>query len=292
MKSRRRYLSLLVVRGDGARVLRLTLSTRLVTVGLVSVVVTAAAVGALVLDWHQLRHVADAGAMREKLAEQHALLERMTGTVRDLRGQVAGWREIHVRLLDVFGPDHASAARDSGIGGPAAPVDHERSLASRDELGQLAAGVAEESANLRTLDRLLGRAAKMLATLPSRWPVRGSVNSEFGNRPSPWSSQLEFHAGMDIRAPRGTSVRAPSGGTVSFAGSHAEYGLTVILDHGHDVKTVYGHLSKLGVSVGQRIDAGASLGLTGNTGRSSGPHLHYEVLVQGQPVNPRAYLWD
>ena len=290
--SRRRYLSLLVVRGDGGRVMRLTFSTRLVTVGAASAVVVAAALGGVMLDWHQLRATGDAGSLRARLAGQQALIDRMNGTVRDLRRQVAGWRDVHARLLDAFGPDPVSAARGTGIGGPAAPIDHGRSVASRDELGELAASVAEESENLRTLDRLLSRAAKMLATLPSRWPVHGFVNSEFGNRPSPWTSELEFHAGMDIRAARGTLVRAPAAGTVTFAGSHDEYGLTVMLDHGHDVKTVYGHLSKLGVGIGQRVDAGASLGLTGSTGRSSGPHLHYEVLVQGRPINPRAYLWD
>src|SRR5205823_4340637 len=108
----------------------------------------------------------------------------------------------------------------------------------------------------------------------------------------PWTKATEFHSGMDIRAERGTLVRAPAGGTVSFAGSHAEYGLTVILDHGNDVKSVYGHLSKLGVNPGEKIQRGSEIGQSGNTGRSSGPHLHYEILVKGQAVNPRAYLWD
>ena len=136
------------------------------------------------------------------------------------------------------------------------------------------------------------RAARILATLPSRWPVRGAVNSEFGNRTSPWTSDKEFHAGMDIRAERGTPVRAPAGGSISFAGWQAEYGHTVTIDHGNDIKSVYGHLSKIGVAVGQRIVAGATLGFTGNSGRSSGPHLHYEILVKGQAVNPRSYLFE
>ena len=132
----------------------------------------------------------------------------------------------------------------------------------------------------------------MLAALPTRWPVRGAVNSEFGTRQSPWTRASEFHAGMDIAAERGTPVRAPSRGTVTLAGPHGEYGIAVILDHGNDIRTVYGHLSQTSVRVGQPVERGTELGLTGNTGRSSGPHLHYEILVKGQPVNPRAYLWD
>ena len=76
------------------------------------------------------------------------------------------------------------------------------------------------------------------------------------------------------------------------AGNAQDYGVTIILDHGHDVRTLYGHLSKLDVQPGQRVERGALIGYTGNTGRSSGPHLHYEILVRGRVVNPRAYLWD
>ena len=102
----------------------------------------------------------------------------------------------------------------------------------------------------------------------------------------------EFHSGIDIRAERGTTVYAPAAGTVIHAGPAQDYGTTVIIDHGQDIRSLYGHLSKLNVQAGQRVERGAVLGQTGNTGRSSGPHLHYEIHVKGQAVNPRAYLWD
>ena len=79
---------------------------------------------------------------------------------------------------------------------------------------------------------------------------------------------------------------------IAFAGAHQQYGLAIVMDHGNDVRTVYGHLSRIGVVVGAAIERGAVIGLTGNTGRSSGPHLHYEILVSGRAFNPRAYLWD
>jgi murein DD-endopeptidase MepM/ murein hydrolase activator NlpD len=124
-----------------------------------------------------------------------------------------------------------------------------------------------------------------LATLRARWPVRGRINSGFGPRGSFWSR--EFHTGVDIGARRGTPVRAPVAGTVAFAGWHSGYGRTVIIDHGGHVSSLYGHLSKLDVRTHQRVAAGAEIGLTGATGHASGPHLHYEVLVNGRPVNPR-----
>jgi murein DD-endopeptidase MepM/ murein hydrolase activator NlpD len=292
--SRRNRFSLLVVRGDGARVVQLNVPKSLVVIGVACVVLGSVLVAVLTTDWAQLRRASvDVRFYRDRIARQQAALDAIDRKVRGLRQEVAGWREVHARLIDAFGPEHAPNARGQGIGGPAVPAEPTpEHLVPRDELSRLAESVTQESQSLQTLDRLLMRAAKILAMLPSRWPVRGPVNSEFGNRASPWTNEKEFHAGMDIRAERGTPVRAPAVGTVSFAGWQGEYGHTVMIDHGNDIKSVYGHLSKIGVIAGQRVNAGTELGLTGNSGRSSGPHLHYEILVKGRPVNPRAYLWD
>ena len=292
--SRRNQFSVLVVRGDGIRVLRLNVPKRLAVAGLTCLVLSVVVIGALAGDWAQLRGISrDARPYLDRIAEQQAALDGIDRKVRELRREVAGWRDVHARLIDAFGPEQTPAGRGKGIGGPAAPAEPMPGhLAPRDELSQLAESVVQESRNLQTLDRLMMRAARILATLPSRWPVRGAVNSEFGNRTSPWTTDKEFHAGMDIRVERGTPVRAPAGGSISFAGWHAEYGHTVMIDHGNDIKSVYGHLSKITVTVDQRVDAGATLGLTGNSGRSSGPHLHYEILVKGQAVNPRSYLFE
>jgi len=124
-----------------------------------------------------------------------------------------------------------------------------------------------------------------LGALRSRWPVQGRINSDFGAPRSAWRSRS--HRGVDIGARPGTPVRAPLGGAVAFAGWRSGYGKTVILDHGGEVRTLYGHLSRVGVRRGQRVEAGAPIGLTGATGNASGPHLHYEMLVRGRSVNPR-----
>ena len=145
---------------------------------------------------------------------------------------------------------------------------------------------------MRALERMITRASRVITALPSRWPVRGGVNSEYGTRQSPWSSDREFHSGMDIRAGMGTPVYAPAAGSVVLAGAAQDYGTTIVLDHGQAISTLYGHLSKLNVKAGQQVQRGAIIGYTGNTGRSSGPHLHYEILAKGRAVNPRAYLWD
>ncbi len=293
MKGCKRY-SLLVVRGDGVRVLRFNFP-RPAAVGAFLVVAVAVSVfGALVGDWAQLRQLTrEAKTFSRQIAEQRTTIDGFNRRVAELRQEMTGWRELHARIWEPFGPELTPGGRDRGIGGGSVPPDRlpER-LSPKDQLASLSEAVMEQGEKLRALDRLMSRAGKALAALPSRWPVRGAVNSEFGTRLSPWTSDREFHSGLDIRAEKGTPVRAPAAGTVTFAGTQPEYGITVIVDHGQDIRSVYGHLSRLAVKQGDRVERGGTLGLAGNTGRSTGPHLHYEILVKGQPVNPRAYLWD
>lgn len=291
---RRAQFSLLVVRGDGVRVVRFNFARALAVTGAVVLAGAASFVGALAHDWLQLRDLTrESRTFAAQIAEQRRTIEDFNRRVAALRKEVGAWRELHARIQEPFGPDAGRSHRDRGIGGATSRSETLASGASvSEELNGLTATLIEEGENLRALDRMMQRASKALAALPSRWPVRGSVNSEFGNRKSPWTDDTEFHAGIDIGAHRGTPVQAPAAGTVVFAGVAPEYGTTVIVDHGQDIKSLYGHLSQVSVKAGQKVDRGTLLAYTGNTGRSSGPHLHYEILVKGRPVNPRAYLWD
>ena len=292
---RRKQFSLLVVRGDGARVLRLGFSRRLPLIVLGALFVSVTAFGVLVQDWWLMRtRMQEVGGLFGELDARRATIEGFNQRVAELQKEVSSWRELHARIWEPFGPDVAPKGQGTGIGGSRAtpPGQPPTQTALSEELNRLSESVIQEGESLRALERLITRAGRALASLPSRWPVRGAVNSEFGNRTSPWTKGLEFHSGMDISAQRGTPVRAPSAGTVAFAGTHSEYGLTVMLDHGQDLRTIYGHLSKIVVTLGQKVERGADIGVTGNTGRSSGPHLHYEIVAKGRSVNPRAYLWE
>jgi murein DD-endopeptidase MepM/ murein hydrolase activator NlpD len=126
---------------------------------------------------------------------------------------------------------------------------------------------------------------------PSGWPVHGEVSSHFGWRESPYGSGTQRHTGLDIIADYGTPVSASAPGLVLFAGRDAGgYGMAVVIDHGRDVKTLYGHLSGVYVRAGQRVARGSVIGAVGSTGRSTGVHLHYEVRVANVPVDPMAYV--
>ncbi len=127
-------------------------------------------------------------------------------------------------------------------------------------------------------------------TVPSIWPVRGFITAGFGQRMDPFSGEGAFHRGLDISAPYGTRVESAADGMVFYAGSDQGYGNEVLIDHGYGIKTKYGHLSKIYVVAGQQVTRGEVIAAVGMTGKTTGPHLHYEVLVQETPVNPAKYL--
>lgn len=129
-------------------------------------------------------------------------------------------------------------------------------------------------------------------TVPSTWPVRGRVTAGFGQRLDPFSGEGAFHSGVDICTPYGTRVEAGGDGIVMRAGWDSGYGNEIVLDHGYGLTTKYGHLSKIFVVVGQEVKRGQVIGAVGLTGKTTGPHLHYEVMVNNTPVNPMKYLHE
>jgi len=125
---------------------------------------------------------------------------------------------------------------------------------------------------------------------PNLWPVEGQVTGSFGERIDPFNGEGAFHSGVDISASVGSPVIAPADGLVTFADFQGGYGRAVTVDHGHGITTRYGHLSSFAVTAGQYIQRGDTIGYVGLSGRSTGPHLHYEVRINGVPVNPYKYL--
>jgi murein DD-endopeptidase MepM/ murein hydrolase activator NlpD len=139
--------------------------------------------------------------------------------------------------------------------------------------------------------RKMVRPAVAEVSAPGGWPVAGTISSGFGWRESPWGGGTRRHTGLDIRATYGTPVRVSAPGVVLFAGRDSGgYGTVVVVDHGRDLKTLYGHLSGVYVRPGQRIERGTVVGAVGNSGRATGVHLHYEVRVGNVPVDPMLYV--
>ncbi len=159
-------------------------------------------------------------------------------------------------------------------------------------LDRLSAEATRQEQSLQELQAYFQDQKSLLASTPSIWPARGWVTSDFGQRLDPYTADRVMHGGIDIAAPHGKEVYAPSDGTVVFAGLEGGYGNVLVIDHGYGIKTRYGHLAKMLVKAGDKVKRGALIAAVGNTGRSTGPHLHYEVRVNGIPQNPRKFILE
>ncbi len=192
-------------------------------------------------------------------------------------------------LLGLGGPEGAI----TGQGVRLVSTKREREIGNlQREMDQLAAESEAQLALQQELAKFLNERRSILAATPSIWPVRGWVTSGFGYRTSPFTGQRQFHAGLDISTRLGTPIAAPAEGIVTFADMEGAYGRMLVLNHGYGLVTRYGHLNSFRVKVGQKVKRGQIIATVGNSGRSTGTHLHYEVLVAGVPANPRHYLMN
>ena len=146
--------------------------------------------------------------------------------------------------------------------------------------------------NLTLLQKKAEKRALVQRFTPTIWPLKGHIASGFGSRQDPFGTDAETHLGLDIQGMYGAQVHAPADGVVIFAGRKSDYGNLLIIDHGNGVTTRLGHLSRFRATVGRAVKKGEVVAYVGMTGRTTGPHLHYEVRLNDRPVNPRRYLPD
>lgn len=182
----------------------------------------------------------------------------------------------------VLGPLMREAGKDSTSGGLTGDMSMPLSILSPSVSGGLTIDTTEDAASTSALPRL--------DTALSRTLASARVSSQFGWRQDPLDGTLKFHKGTDVAMPVGRDVPAAMSGRVAYAGERSGYGLTVEVDHGNGLMTRYAHLSEVSVNVGDTVSEGQSLAKSGATGRVTGPHLHFEVLDQGQPVDPSTGL--
>jgi murein DD-endopeptidase MepM/ murein hydrolase activator NlpD len=162
----------------------------------------------------------------------------------------------------------------------------------QEKLTWLTDEAVNQERHLRELAWVVADKKARWAATPSIWPVRGWVSSGFGPRVSPFTGRDAIHSGIDIAAPMSTPVIAPAAGTVAEAGHEKSLGNMIVVSHGYGYQTMYAHLKKIKVKVGQTLKRGDVLGQVGSTGLSTGPHLHYEVEANGRAVDPRKYIID
>ena len=186
-------------------------------------------------------------------------------------------------------PAMVTGATISDRGGPMLPPRAEPQ--THEELGALEARLAVLEQQIASASDAATVQNLALMRLPSRMPIEGAeLVSSFGNRDDPFTGRRAFHGGLDFAAGAGTAIHAAAGGMVTVAGFRADFGWVVVVDHGNGLSTRYAHASLLFVKVGDLVTPGDRVAAVGSSGRSTGPHLHFEVLRHGEAVDPRRYL--
>lgn len=231
----------------------------------------------------------DVRADRENLKNNYQILEKV---VKHTSTQLNSLESLASEVAVTYGIRRTQQLEASPLtlaagSSPSAEENYNASLYAFNRIEQAAANPSRNP----LFPSILAVSDSRLADIPTIWPVQGEVTAGFGERVDPFSGEEAFHPGVDIAAPSGTPVRAAADGIVIGAGrEEAGYGNEIVIDHGFGIATRYGHLRRIFVVEGQEVRQGQVIGAVGMTGRATGPHLHYEVLVHETPVNPSKYL--
>jgi murein DD-endopeptidase MepM/ murein hydrolase activator NlpD len=249
-------------------------------------------------DHHFLRREADRS--EKVIQEQKVQLLSITNKLKEMEKDLSRVRDFNTKLRVMINMDQTRMDEVTALGGSEnqefsegyLPLYRQELLARKmhNFLDQLRTDTRMEEVRQQDLIAAINARRELLASTPSIWPTKGWISSGFGYRTSPFTGKREFHKGLDISGPSGTPIYAPATGKVTFSGTDGAYGLTVILNHGNGITTRYAHLNRLAVKNGQSVARGELIGLMGNSGRSTGPHLHYEVRLNGVFVNPERFI--
>jgi murein DD-endopeptidase MepM/ murein hydrolase activator NlpD len=224
--------------------------------------------------------------LQTEIRELRQVNQSFETSIQKLQDQLSSYEDRTRDLAIVAGVESLGDGVEAGIGG-SAPEE-----ASLPDLPQIQARAALLNGVLDTVEQRLEQRMRWISSTPAISPVRGILTSSFGYRADPLTHGRGNHQGIDIAAGYGQPVHASGDGLVLQAGDQGGLGKAVFLAHGYGVTTRYGHMSEITVRPGQRIKRGDVIGKVGNTGRSTGPHLHYEVRVDGEPLNPIGYILD
>lgn len=240
-------------------------------------------------------------SLRKETKSQKIQIQTFASNVTDLKKQMARLKDLDtkLRVITDIGPPPQSDQL-MGMGGPEergtdavyqdGAVREEDIKKMDQDLDRLKTDASAQELSFEELTEAMKDRRSLWASTPSVWPVRGWLTSGFGNRISPFTGSVTMHNGIDVASRRDTPVQATAGGVVSYEGFDSGLGKVIKLNHGYGMQTIFGHLAKVNVRIGQKVKRGDIIGFVGNTGLSTGPHVHYEVIVNNAPVNPLRYI--
>jgi len=303
---RKRYYILFVARDEDGRVRKIPLPLHYVYGFVAAAVVGAFTIVGLAGSYtRMLLKTESFNQVREERDTLRKNYKQMAQVVHDRNVQVASLGALASEVTALYGLRQNKLASAKTEASSAAAATTPASLSATDDPSQQDVKLSIDQFYSLRNQALSGRVSRALesglsptfegdwtelADAPSLWPLEGRVGSSFGEREDPFNGEGKFHSGVDIEGPYGAPVRAAGDGEVTGVPLGAGYGLQVEIAHGHDVLTVYGHLSAIAVVPGQHVTRGQVIGFVGQSGRATGPHLHYEVRVHNVPVNPHKYL--
>jgi len=281
---RKRFYIMLVARNAEGELLKLPIPLHYVYVfiagaliGMLTITGMAGSYARMALKAQRYNQLRDE---KKALKDQYAQLEQIAQE-NELQAQSLSSLAGEVSSLYGLKPDPAFQDDDPA----SASFQQFQALRMTAMTGAASVGIGMgETRNVSTRDWV------RLAAAPTLWPVQGRITGSFGERIDPFSGEGAFHRGVDISSDVGTRIVAPADGIVRFADFMNGYGRAVVMEHGNGISTLYGHMSGIAVSPGQMVHRGDTVGYVGQSGRSTGPHLHYEVRIFNTPVNPSKYL--
>ena len=282
----KRFYTFIVVPNASSRLHKIRIPVRaMYALSLIGFASFLAAVGLSLYYAHMAVKVSDFSALQAENIELKVEKENLEVSATKLNTQLTNIETISRKL--------STLVEANGVGGSI--IDRPTEDVLKDgpanfDLKSMKERVNELQNHMGTLQTKMELRISRARVTPNIWPLKGSVLSPFGPRRDPFGEGAEFHEGVDISGAYGAPVRATADGLVIFSAQQSDYGNLIIIDHGNQITTRFGHLSRFQVKAGGAVKKGDVVGFVGMTGRTTGPHLHYEVRLNDRPVNPRGYL--
>jgi murein DD-endopeptidase MepM/ murein hydrolase activator NlpD len=288
----KRFYILFVARGEDGQLRKVRIPTRYLYVLAVAAIVGVFSLTGIASSYLRMllkvSHYNELRAQKDQLKDNYSRLEQVANE-RDI--QVASLGSLASEVSSMYGLKSEPILAPDPAGSSVANDDVRSSLDRFYTLRNTAlSGAATIGISLGLTHNSTPADWARASSVPNLWPVEGPITGPFGERTDPFNGEGAFHCGVDISASLGQPVIAPADGLVIVADEVSGYGRTVTIDHGHGISTRYGHLASFAVVSGQQIRRGDVIGYVGLSGRSTGPHLHYEVRINDTPVNPYKFL--
>jgi murein DD-endopeptidase MepM/ murein hydrolase activator NlpD len=305
----RKKISFVILSNTGAPAKQICASRASIRlIGLV-VVVCLAVFGYVVYDYYNLKHTTEKLQLRDvtisaqlnEIQDQRRQIQEFTSEINILKENLVTLNQFENKIRIIANLEESDESDNIfGVGG-SIPEDLDAQIPLKekhnslmremhDQIDQLSLASNYQQIGFESLIKDLQDQQNLLASTPAIRPVRGWTTSKFGYRISPFTGRREFHKGFDIATKKGTKIMATAAGVVTFAGRKGLLGKTIIIDHGHGMVTRYAHCDKFLKKRGDKVKRWEPIATVGNTGRSTGPHVHYQVNLNGMPVNPEKYI--